>query len=304
MDRHEVLRHVPNALSITRLILAVPAFILISGYVVTGEGLPATLAVLAAVVATDQLDGRIARRLDCCTRLGASLDVTADIAFACSGILALAVADVTPYILLVAMLCLFATFALTCADTGKVVYDRLGKAVGILCMSFPTVAVLTLSLGIPTVAVFYSGCILAAMTFVAFEFKMASAFLAVDRPASCRSLLVPPHHADYEGDGLAGAVRELVLDPDRRVGDDLSGDDAVGLQVLKPRRKRGARYPVELPLDLVEPHPAVHRQEHQDGHGPLAREDPRGLQRPYQALGRDVILALYALVEIRNADHD
>ncbi|MDO5862555.1 MAG: CDP-alcohol phosphatidyltransferase family protein [Thermoplasmata archaeon] len=184
--RTDRLRLVPNALSVVRLLLAVPAFLLITEYFETGNGLPALLAVMAAVVTTDQLDGRIARRLGCCTDLGARLDVAADVAFAVSGILALAVNGSTPYILLAAMGLLFIAFAFSsrAAGRGKVVYDPVGRTAGILCMTFPYVAVASAWFGFPDGFVFWSGCILSALVFIAFEVRAASILLGGRVPAS------------------------------------------------------------------------------------------------------------------------
>lgn len=184
--RTDRLRLVPDALSVIRLLLAVPAFLLISEYLETGEGLPVLLAVLAAVVATDQLDGRIARRFGCCTDLGARLDVTADVAFAVSGILALAVTGSTPYILLAAMGLLFIAFAFSskAAGRGKVVYDPVGKIAGILCMTFPYVAVVSVWFGFPDGFVFFAGCLLTALVLVASGMRAASILLGGRVPAS------------------------------------------------------------------------------------------------------------------------
>jgi len=66
-------RHIPNALSIARILMIPPAMV----ELVRGNHLTA-LAIMAVAGATDGLDGYLARRFDWRSRLGAVLDPLAD----------------------------------------------------------------------------------------------------------------------------------------------------------------------------------------------------------------------------------
>lgn len=68
-----MIRHLPNALSLLRILLA-PAV----GFFLFRDQPGAALPLLAAAALSDALDGWLARRLDAATPLGASLDPVAD----------------------------------------------------------------------------------------------------------------------------------------------------------------------------------------------------------------------------------
>jgi len=79
-----VIRHLPNALTLLRLLLAAPL-----GIFILQQHFLAALAVGAVAGATDALDGALARRLGVLSRFGAALDPIADkvlvlVAFLCS----------------------------------------------------------------------------------------------------------------------------------------------------------------------------------------------------------------------------
>jgi phosphatidylglycerophosphate synthase len=86
-----------NALTAARLLLAVPfAFLMASG----GAGHAALAALtLAAAIATDLLDGPVARRRGTATPAGATFDHTADCLFVTSGLAAGAARGAFPWIL-------------------------------------------------------------------------------------------------------------------------------------------------------------------------------------------------------------
>lgn len=68
-----MLRQLPNALTVLRLLLALPLALLL-----LERDHPAALVVVAIAGITDALDGFLARRLDARTQLGALLDPVAD----------------------------------------------------------------------------------------------------------------------------------------------------------------------------------------------------------------------------------
>ncbi len=86
-----------NALTAARVLLALPFAFLMTG----GGARHATLAalVLAAAIATDVLDGALARRRDTVTAAGRAFDHAADCFFVTSGLVAGAVRGAFPWIL-------------------------------------------------------------------------------------------------------------------------------------------------------------------------------------------------------------
>src|SRR3989442_4761961 len=86
-----------NALTAARVLLAVPFAFLMTG----GGARHATLAalVLAAAIATDVLDGALARRRDTVTAAGRAFDHAADCFFVTSGLVAGALRRALPPIL-------------------------------------------------------------------------------------------------------------------------------------------------------------------------------------------------------------
>jgi cardiolipin synthase len=84
---------IPNAISLLRIAL-IPIFVLL---IVDPDTTTAGLVVFGAVVATDWVDGLIARRTGQVTELGKVLDPVADRLAIASGIVALAVRGVFPW---------------------------------------------------------------------------------------------------------------------------------------------------------------------------------------------------------------
>lgn len=87
-----------NALTGLRLLLVLPFGIL------TAEGAGGRAAVMAAVIfivaiATDLLDGRVARRTNTASAFGGTFDHTTDFLFVMSGLIAGATRDVFPWVL-------------------------------------------------------------------------------------------------------------------------------------------------------------------------------------------------------------
>lgn len=86
------MRHVPNLLAVLRLLLAPLAV----WAIVAGEYRTA-LALFGIAAASDAIDGPLARRYHCVSRLGAYLDPIADKALLSAGYVALGVAQMVPW---------------------------------------------------------------------------------------------------------------------------------------------------------------------------------------------------------------
>lgn len=91
---------IPNVLSLFRLLL-IPVFIWVA---LAAENDPLAFALLAFSSVTDWLDGVIARRFHMVSRVGQLLDPIADRLFVASTIVVLAVREIVPWWLVVALL--------------------------------------------------------------------------------------------------------------------------------------------------------------------------------------------------------
>lgn len=90
---------IPNVISVVRL-MAIPVFL----YLVWAEYDVAGFVVLVAAVLTDFVDGLVARRLNQVSRLGQFLDPLADRLFIAAAVIALALRDVIPLWLVIAVM--------------------------------------------------------------------------------------------------------------------------------------------------------------------------------------------------------
>lgn len=117
---------IANLLSVARALLAVPLVVALSA----GEA-AAALAVWAAAVATDVLDGRMARRDGRARgrRLGAYLDVAGDAVFLLSGLTVLWTLGALPGWVPLLSVAMLARFFATSPSTG-LVYDPVGRHYG------------------------------------------------------------------------------------------------------------------------------------------------------------------------------
>jgi len=97
----------PNSLSLSRLILAVPSFIC----VYRGYWLFAAI-VMSLAVASDMLDGHLARRRGQVSSLGGLLDHASDAVFVTATLAALALSAVVPLVLPVLVAIAFIQYAL------------------------------------------------------------------------------------------------------------------------------------------------------------------------------------------------
>lgn len=117
---------IPSAVTTLRCGLAPIIYALLLDYQVA-----AGLFLIGIAMLTDVLDGWLARRFATCSTLGAYFDASADLLVICAGFAGLAVHHVYPFWLLVVFLLMFAQFVLT-ANTGRVIYDPIGKYYGAL----------------------------------------------------------------------------------------------------------------------------------------------------------------------------
>lgn len=126
-------RTMANALTATRVLLAVPFAFLMAG----GGARHAALAglVLTAAIATDLLDGPVARRRGAATAAGGAFDHAADCFFVTSGLAAGALRGAFPWILPILVVAAFAQYVVdsSWARRGSGLRtSRLGRYNGIL----------------------------------------------------------------------------------------------------------------------------------------------------------------------------
>ena len=108
---------IPNVISFVRL-MAIPVFLIL----VWAEHDVAGLIVLVAAVLTDFVDGMVARKLNQVSRLGQFLDPMADRLFIAAAAVALALRDVIPLWLVIAVMSRDALLGL-----GAIVLSRFGS---------------------------------------------------------------------------------------------------------------------------------------------------------------------------------
>ncbi len=89
--RKRIRGHIPNLITSMRPVLTL-CFV---RYILTGEPV-AAMAVFVAICLTDILDGKAARALGACTRLGAYLDVVFDLFFVMASLAVLNIAGIAP----------------------------------------------------------------------------------------------------------------------------------------------------------------------------------------------------------------
>ena len=121
------MKSLPTVLSVGRM-LAAPAL----AYMILEGRSGGALIVFGSLVATDMLDGIVARALDATTARGAYLDVSADFAVMVAGFGSLAVLGVYAWWLLALFALMFGQFLLTSGREGPPRYDPIGKHYGVV----------------------------------------------------------------------------------------------------------------------------------------------------------------------------
>ncbi|PKL66998.1 MAG: CDP-alcohol phosphatidyltransferase family protein [Methanobacteriales archaeon HGW-Methanobacteriales-1] len=115
---------IPSLVSIIRIILA-PLFLI----AFLENNLILSICIYTIAVATDAIDGYLARILDSVTPLGAYLDITADLILILTGFVAFTIKGIYPYWILILIIIMFLQFIIT--SKFKVpVYDPIGKYYG------------------------------------------------------------------------------------------------------------------------------------------------------------------------------
>jgi CDP-diacylglycerol--glycerol-3-phosphate 3-phosphatidyltransferase/cardiolipin synthase len=120
----ERLKHLPNLLTAVRFVVAAPLVVALQRFDV---GLAVLLLCIA--VASDILDGWLARRLKVCSTAGAYLDAAADFTLLFAAFTVLVLRSVYPAWLLLVIGVMFIQFIVT-SRLKTPVYDPVGKYIG------------------------------------------------------------------------------------------------------------------------------------------------------------------------------
>ena len=132
---------IPNAITLSR-----PVFTFLFCMYIMQGALYRALAVFAVICLSDYLDGKIARALGTSTRLGASLDIGADLIYVLSSLLVLNIRGLAPVWFTVITVLKFLEFTVTsamlrkhCQCKGFWVFDIVGRYCGMLLFLSPGV---------------------------------------------------------------------------------------------------------------------------------------------------------------------
>jgi CDP-diacylglycerol--glycerol-3-phosphate 3-phosphatidyltransferase len=134
-------RHIPNIITSAR----VPLTLLQLCFILRGETVSAML-VFAAICFTDILDGAVARALGACTRLGATMDVAADVLYVMASLAVLNICGLAPVWFTLVVAFKFIEFAVTSKlmkrSAGKAnvwIFDGCGRCFAALAFASPGV---------------------------------------------------------------------------------------------------------------------------------------------------------------------
>lgn len=179
-------RHIPNLITLARI----PLTLLLLYFILRGEYVSAIPA-FAAICLTDLLDGAAARALGACTRLGAYMDVAADLFYVMASLAVLNMKGLAPIWFTIVTAAKFIEFFITSNTLKKGnspqiawIFDGLGRCFSALAFLSPGVLCLTNLL--PGGAVHFRYCFL----FAACVFAAASSFARVVR---CIMSMKPSH---------------------------------------------------------------------------------------------------------------
>jgi len=124
-NRKDILKKViPSLITIIRIFLA-PFFLI----TVLNNYFDLSIFIYVLAVATDAIDGYLARILDSSTSSGAYLDIIADLILVSTGFSAFIIIGIYPTWILVIILLMFSQFIIT-SRAKKPVYDPVGKYYG------------------------------------------------------------------------------------------------------------------------------------------------------------------------------
>lgn len=124
-----------DAVSLSRLLLLVP----LVRYMIIGS--PAAPVIVAAIVASDLLDGPIARRLGTAGSRGALIDASCDVLVVMSAAMAAAISDARYAGLAAFMSIAFISYGALSLIIGRFAYTRLGRYDGVV--SYSAIAVVS-----------------------------------------------------------------------------------------------------------------------------------------------------------------
>ncbi len=123
-----------DAVSLSRVVLLVP----LGWFLIVGS--PWALAVLAAIVASDLLDGPIARRLGTAGSRGALIDASSDVLVVMSASIAAGLMDARYMALAAVMSMAFLSYGAFSLIIGRFAYTRVGRYDGVVSYSVIAVA--------------------------------------------------------------------------------------------------------------------------------------------------------------------
>ncbi len=132
-------KNIPNILSVSRIFLSVVFGWYLNNLLSHNQEIIIPLLVFILILATDFLDGVIARKTSNTTDMGAFLDVSADMFFVLVSYLILSLNSLLHPLFILVLIFKFVEFIYTSGkkNTGKLVFDSLGKNVSKFWIGFP-----------------------------------------------------------------------------------------------------------------------------------------------------------------------
>lgn len=135
---------IPNALSASRIVLSIPLAVGLYRFLAEGTSGRMVILILLTMLATDILDGRLARRWGCTSDTGAILDVTGDLLMALLSAIAMYAAGTVTLLVPSMEVLLIAQFFITSrmhSGHMRLRYDMFGRMAGIIFMLMPLAVV-------------------------------------------------------------------------------------------------------------------------------------------------------------------
>ena len=135
---------IPNALSASRIVLSIPLAVELYRFLTEGTACHVIILILLTMLATDVLDGRLARRWRCTSDTGAVLDITGDLLMALLSAIAMYAAGTVTLLVPSMEVVLIAQFFITSrmySGHMRLGYDILGRMAGITFMLMPLAVV-------------------------------------------------------------------------------------------------------------------------------------------------------------------
>ncbi|MFT0898062.1 CDP-alcohol phosphatidyltransferase family protein [Candidatus Methanoprimaticola sp. MG2] len=143
-DTEHLRGRIPNALSVSRIVMSVPLAVGLYRFLTEGTSGRMVILILLMMLATDVLDGRLARRWRCTSDTGAVLDVAGDLLMALLSAIAMCAAEAVTLLVPFMEVLLIAQFFVTSRmsnDHMRLRYDMFGRMAGITFMLMPLAVV-------------------------------------------------------------------------------------------------------------------------------------------------------------------